>query len=236
MKNRMCELIRAGNDRGTAANLISEEFGVRVTGTQFKRLTNKSSVTYDPDFADQYIQAMADRDQADYDGRIRQAAGAPRQTTDAGHTRAHFITDDDLDSFLERVEEGIPRDMAAREIGTSLLQIQRRAGHDPDFAARFKQALDAGYPAYQDWLRAQAVEFIKSGNYNALRDQVLIHLPEADKLRTSKHEIGGLDGGNLKVFIDRVFHNLPKELQDQIIKAVEAGETPPELKALPGGA
>jgi len=217
-KERFLELTREGWNRSAAAKQVG------ATGTQFKRITNRTSSTHDPDFTVRYLDAIAHKHPSKDAPRPTDTVyPPPRTTTDAGHTLASYITEDEQARFLEQVAQGVPRELAAREVGTSLVQFNRLARREPGFAARFADAYAEGYPNYQDWLRAKPVEFISNGNYAALRDQILIHLPEAAALRTSRHEVGGVDGGAIKILIEQVLPDLPGELIDQLIAHVEAG-------------
>ncbi len=220
-KATVLNAIRDGKDRATAARLVGR------TGRQLRAMCNPHSPNYDPDFERGYLEAVAAAPPPGPRGRGDKRAEAPT-TTLRGFTKARYLTAEHLDEFLERVAAGEPRDLAARAIGTSVIQIRHREHSDPDFAQRLAEAYEQGYPHYQDWLRGKVVDFIEDGNYNALRDQMLIHLPEADKLRTSKHELSGPGGQPIQV-IKAVLHGLPRELIEKVIEAVEAGE---ERKAI----
>lgn len=221
------DAIRAGANRAEAARLIGQ------SGSRLRTMCNPNSNTYDPDFEQAYLAAIADAPPKPPGWANGPKADTPTKTAD-GYTRADHLTETDLEAFLEHVAGGMPRDKAAREIGTSMVQINRRANRNPDFAEALAAAYENGYPHYQDWLRAKVVDFINDGNYNALRDQVLIHLPEADKLRTSKHEVSGPGGEPIRV-LKAVLHGLPSELLAQVIEAVESGDEQEAIKMLNAG-
>lgn len=226
-RNTFLQAVRDGQDRGTAARLIGR------TGTQLKRLSNPDNASYyDAELHTGYLKAISERDQIDYKHRIRPPSHAPTPTvTVNGWTKAKFIPEEDLNTFLEQVAAGTPATVAARMINTTMMQINRRANTDQDFAAQLGEANKEGYPHYQDWLRAKAVDFIEDGNYPALRDQVLIHLPEADKLRTSKHEIGGPGGKPIELIQAVLSQHVPTELLDQLIEQVKDSEAQKQIEA-----
>ncbi len=129
------------------------------------------------------------------------------------------------------VRDGIPASTAAKEIEppTSITQIHRRAARDPDFAEELKAALEEGARSYKDDLRAEARRQAFAGDYRALKDQMMIHLPEARELMTSRHEIG-LDAA-LQILSPHLAA-LPKEMLDDLIARLEESE----MKALEPGA
>lgn len=212
-KERFLDLIRSGLDRGAAAQEVGS------TGTQFRRLVNPDSPRYDEEFALAYTEACEDR------GPVKREwtrpAATPRTTTEQGFTRADYISEDDLEEFLERVREGIPRDAAAREIGTSLGQIHKLASRSLEFAKELYEAYEVGLPNFKDKLRSKAYELAMDGNYSALRDLAIVHLEEYAVLQTKRHEIGAIGGGQLQVLIDSAFPNLPPELLDGLIRELE---------------
>jgi hypothetical protein len=213
--------IRSGDDRGTAAAKVG------ATGTQFRRLCNSSSPRYDADFAKAYDEACTERGPVKRE--LQRPLATPRTTTDQGFTKADYLTEDDQEEFLELVREGFPRDKAAREIGTSLGQIHRLANRSRSFAEKLRQAYDEGLPHFKDKLRAKAYEMAMEGDYRALRDMAIVHLEEYAVLRTQRHEIGGLDGGDLRLLVEERFRDLPPALLDGLIRELEA-QQPKQLE------
>jgi hypothetical protein len=127
------------------------------------------------------------------------------------------------------VAQGEPRDLAARKIGTSLHQINILARTNQDFAALLAEAYEVGRPLYQEWLRAQWRQRIEEGNWPALRDAIVTHLPEGAALRTTRHEIGGIDGAEIKMIVERVIPGLPLPVLEQMMRHLDEGEQPLEL-------
>ena len=225
-KERFLQYIRGGDDRATAAWRINPDF----TGTMFKRMTNAhSSKYYDPVFAAAYDEAVEARGPLDRDRQQIWSGGTRpdgRETTSNGYTKALFLGNDQLEQFLDLVRDGTQAATAARAIDppTSITQIHRRASKDPDFADAFREAKEEGHVAYKDALRAEATRQAFSGDYRALKDQMMIHLEEARALMTSRHEITGLDGGAIKLLAERHFSDLPPEMLDEMIRTLEEKE------------
>jgi hypothetical protein len=231
-KGRFIELIEAGHDRPTAAFMINHEY----TGSMFRRLCNPNSRQYyDPEFAERYARAIETRGPLDpyREFKVRSEFQRPLSLRSNGLTKAMHLTEQQLGEFLEMVSAGTQAAEAARLLSppTSITQIHRRANKDPEFAQAFEEARQEGYPAYQELLRAEAVRQAFAGDYRALRDQMLMHLQEAKVLTTSRHEIGGIDGGAIRILAERHFHELPPQMLDALIEMVEKRER----KALPGG-
>lgn len=225
-KERFLQYIREGDDRATAAWRINPEF----TGTMFRRMVNPHSrAHYDPVFAASYDEAVEERGPVDPDraqiwsGRRRPDS---RQTTIHGYTKSSYLSNDQLEHFLELLRDGVQAATAAKQIEppTTITQIHRRAGKDPDFADAFREAKEEGYSAYKEDLRAEATRQAFAGDYRALKDQMLIHLEEARALMTSRHEVSGLDGGAIRMLAERHFADLPAEMLDEMIRTLEEKE------------
>jgi hypothetical protein len=150
---------------------------------------------------------------------------APNPQTNFGYTKAKYLTDKQIDQILHLVAEGLPLAVAAREGGTSSHQFTMRANREPELKERLDRALEDGNPAFQESLRAKFWWHIfVDNNYKALKDAILMHTPEGDKLRTNRFEIGNTDGEALKVQYEIAFGHLSTaELRDQLAK-LESGE------------
>jgi hypothetical protein len=215
-KQEFLQHIRDGDDRAQAAIKIGS------TGTRLRKmLDNDQSASYDPGFAADYQEALAARDRDAYYRRKRGEHGEPSDVTLLGYKKASRLTPDELDRFLHLVRDGMPRDTAARQIGTSLVQIRMLVDREPGFAAAYRDAITEGQPHLLERLRAKAYDLAMDGDYRALRDLLLVHDPEFEKLRTSRHEIGGVGGGAVKV-LTAVLPDLPPQLLAQVIQEVEA--------------
>jgi hypothetical protein len=223
-KQRFLEYIRGGDDRATAAARTNPEY----TGTMFRRLCNeRNDKLYDHEFAVEYEKAVIERGPLDPNRqRVRADQESPRTTTASGYTRWTALTEEQIERFLELVQEGVPAAAAARNCDppTTITQMHRLRDSDARFAERFRVAKSEGYQAYKDDLRAEARRQAFAGHYPALRDQIMMHLEEAKKLMTSRHEIGGLDGAAIRVLAEQEFADLPKELLDQVIRELERKE------------
>ena len=224
-KTKYLNAIREGADNQAAAKAAGH------TATQMRRLRNETGAHYDHDFAVAYQQAVHERSANGYTGKHVAAEGQPATHTASGYRRWTILTDHDKQVFLDLVAAGIPRGLAARQIGTSLEQIDRLAARQPDFNAAYQQALETGYPHFQERLRDENVrQAFEENNYTALRDLLIVHLPEYDKLRTSKHEHGGIGGGSIKVLTATLGDiGLPPALRDELIQALEERQAQKQL-------
>lgn len=223
-KQRFLQLIRDGCDRATAAFDVNHAY----TGSTFRSMCNPQSPNYDAEFAAAYDDAVAERGPLDPNRahRVRSESRGPVTTNGNGFTKALFLSDDQLEQFLERVRDGQQAAGAARDIDppTSITQINRRASKDRDFSEAYRIAKEEGYVAFKENLRDEAVRQAFAGDYRALRDQMLMHLDEAKALMTSRHEVGGLDGNAIRVLAERHFHELPRDMLDQLIRVLEERE------------
>lgn len=223
-KERFLDYIRNGDDRATAAWRINPEF----TGSMFRSMCNPHSPrSYDPDFSAAYDEACDERGPLDPDRKqIWSGERESTSTTLNGYTKAMHLTEDQLDEFLDLVRDGMQAATAAKSVDppTSITQINRRAAKDRDFADEFHDAKNEGYEAYKEGLRAEATRQAFAGDYRALRDQLLMHVPEAKALTTNRHELGGLDGAAIRLFAEQNLADLPKELLEEVIKSLESGK------------
>ena len=223
-KERFLQYIRQGDDRATAAWRINPEY----TGTMFRSMCNpRSPRSYDAEFSAAYDEAVAERGPLDPDRQ--QVWGGEREstaTTPSGFTKATHLTGDQLEEFLDLVRDGVQAFTAAGQIDppTTMTQISRRAAKDANFADEFREARDEGLSAYKESLRAEATRQAFAGDYRALRDQMLMHLEEAKALMTNRHELGGLDGGAIRLLAERHFSDLPREMLDEMISTLERKE------------
>jgi hypothetical protein len=209
------DLTRRGWNRGAAAKEIG------TTGTRMRRMIDETCVTYDHEFALAYLDALANVQPDGTAPKPRDTHSSGSRThTSNGRKRWNALTEEEIDSFLERVSNGEHKYQVASDLGTSLGQIERLAANDPDFAAELAQALESGYPLFVDWMRSLAVKQAEKGDYKALRDLLVVHAPEYAVLRTTRHEVGGYDGGAIQV-ISEVFPSLPSHVLDGLIEAIE---------------
>jgi hypothetical protein len=214
-KQRFLDLTQRGWNRGAAAREIG------TTGTRLRRMVDDSCATYDHDFALAYLSALANvkPDGTAPQPRDTHSVGS-RTHTSNGRKRWNALTEEEIDTFLERVANGDHKYQVASDLGTSLGQIERLAANDPDFATELAQALESGYPLFVDWMRSLAVKQAEKGDYKALRDLLVVHAPEYAVLRTTRHEVGGYDGNPIQI-ISEVFPTLPSHVLDELITAIE---------------
>lgn len=216
-KDAFLDYLRIGKSPPDAAALVSEAY----TASMFRRLLSEKSTDYDPFFAAEYLRARAEgRKHAD----ARPESGKPRTTTMSGHVKADYLSPEMLDQFCEYVEAGVPAADAAQllEPRTSITQINRRAGKDETFAEAYAEARKAGYPAYQEGLRATIQRMADQGDYRAARDLAIIHLPEfRESFLTKKTEIMGGTTNEIRLLVQQVFPELSDGDLDMLINTVE---------------
>lgn len=201
--------IREGMSRPDAARAVNPAYSAGM----FKRLTNPGTRFYDHEFACEYHDALDTRQRPEH---------RPRPATLQGFARWQVLTEGQLHDFLELVREGVGAYEATRLLDppTSLGQIQKLCDNNPDFKNAFQEAASVGEVVYQDLLRAEAKRQAFAGDYRALRDQMIIHLPEArEHLMTTRKEIG-IDA-EIRVLAERHFPNLPKQMLDELIRQTE---------------
>lgn len=215
-KETYLALLRSGKMPPEAAQLVHKDF----TASMFRRLTNESSANYDPQFAADYLRARAEQRAH---SPARTPSAKPRTTTLSGHVKANYIPEETLDEFLEHVSNGVPlyEACAKLEPKTSLTQINRRAVRDPEFAERYAEAKEEGYPQFQEGLRAQIIKLAHAGDYRAARDLAIIHLPEFKQLTTQRHELTGEAGAAIRLVAAQALPELPQEMLDSLIEHVE---------------
>ena len=234
-KERFLAYIREGDDRSTAAWRINPDY----TGSMFRRLCSPRSKNYDADFAAAFDEAVEERGPLDPSRqKVFPTTGrGGSSTTSSGFTKADHLTEDQLDRFLEKLRDGERKATAANELDppTSITQIHRRASRDPEFAKDLREAEEEGYNAYAESLRAESARQAFAGDYRALRDQMIMHLPEArEALTTSRHEVGGLDGAAIRLLAERHFSDLPPEMLDEMIRTLEEKELGGSKELEPG--
>lgn len=151
--------------------------------------------------------------------------GVTKETA-GGFTKAAYLTEEEIEGILERVTEGCPMTLACREFGTSTTQFHRRCRREPELEQRRLQALAEGREQYQELLRNEAFHqaFVEK-NYKALRDQMLMHLPEAQTLGIAKHLHAKLDPEELRAMAARQLGELNDEELAQVIALMERGKT-----------
>lgn len=217
-KEAFLALLHAGRDPAAAAKIINPAY----TGSTFRRLTNETNPNYDAQFAADYIRARADFRRQNLN-RTDYVPNQPKTTTLSGHLKAAYLTEEMLEGFLEMVAQGIPLTDAVKKLDppTSLTQIHRRASRDELFAEAYAKAKEVGYPIFQENLRAEAVRQAFNGDYRALRDQLVIHVPEFRQLMTQKHEISGETAVAMRVVAQKALPDLPDEVLQNLIEHIE---------------
>lgn len=148
---------------------------------------------------------------------------AASMVTASGFTKQKYLTEEQIEEICNLISEGIPQVEAAKRCGTSSLQFTRRARKDPEVKKKLEAAKDEGRPEYENALRAEAYfqAFVEK-NYKALRDQLLIHLPEYAPLTTHRIEVGNIDGESFKLAAMKALGpDISTEELDLVIKIFE---------------
>lgn len=148
------------------------------------------------------------------------------QETRAGFTRANHLSSEQLESILEHVREGMPMTFACREVGTSSTQFLRRCRREPELEARRMKAIEEGREPYQELIRSTAFdEAFVQRNYKAIRDQMLMHLPEASILGMQKHLISAMDPDDFRMMAARQLGDMSDEDLKTFIEIMERQKT-----------
>jgi hypothetical protein len=222
-KARFLELIREGFDRPGAARRTNPEH----TGRMFALLVSQNSIRYDHEFALAYDQAVIDRGPRFHRTRHK-AWRQPRLNTMHGNRRSVYISDEEIEQFIDAVRNGIPLKTAADQIGTSLWQLNLLAENETEFAHAMAEARRIGYPIMQENLRAEAQRQAFNGDYRALRDLAMIHLPEYAPL--AKNLKGDQPVVDWKALIREKMADLPPAVLDEMIRMIEQEQ--PEQKEI----
>jgi hypothetical protein len=113
----------------------------------------------------------------------------PSTTTPQGFTKAKYLTDQQIDTYIEALREGKSLAEAADLGGSSQSQFRTRCTREPELKQRVEQAMEEGLPAYRDRLRSvRDWHIFEDKNYKAWRDTAMVVLPEYEVLRTTRFE------------------------------------------------
>lgn len=155
------------------------------------------------------------------------------KTTSQGFTKAKHLTGEEIEGILDLVAEGCPMELACREYHTSTTQFTRRCRRDPELEKRRLDAITSGREPYQELVRSEVFHqaFVLK-NYKALRDLMLMHLPEAQTLGISKHLHANLDPEEFRAMAARQLGELSDADLAAFIEILERSKT----GELPAGA
>ena len=113
----------------------------------------------------------------------------PGTTTLQGHTKAKYITDDQIEQFIEGLHEGKTPQEAALDAGSSLTQFRWRYEKEPALEERVKQAVADGRITFMERLRAMLHwHLFVDKNPKLLRDALMVYDPDFQVLRTQRFE------------------------------------------------
>lgn len=104
-----------------------------------------------------------------------------------------MFSEEQLDTFLADIAQGIGRAMAARRIGStgSAMRALCNPERDPEFAARYRDAEAEGRVFYEDRLKAEARTRALGGSDRLLEVELATHAPEYEHLRRDRVRVNG---------------------------------------------
>jgi len=154
------------------------------------------------------------------------------------------MTKEIRNEFLELIREGKHPKEAAQAVGGFYWQFARlcnvaNRAYNPDFARAYREALAEGHPAFLDRIRHLQITAAENGEYRAIRDLVIMHLPEGEKLSSKKVEVRDGDLDALKaaaLALDRSkVTDAEMELMISILEKATRGEEEPTKLELVSG-
>ncbi len=112
------------------------------------------------------------------------------ETTALGFTKATHLTDDQIDQILSAISEGQDPVQACLDAGTSHGQFRKRCDRDTAVGERAMEARIDGNPELLAKARSMFhYHVFERKDYKALRDFLLVHDPDWEKLRTQRFEV-----------------------------------------------
>lgn len=130
------------------------------------------------------------------------------------------ITTEQQERFLEHVQEGMNRQQAAEQVGSTGTRFKFLCNRDPAFDRRYKLALVEGQGEMTERLERCAVELALGGHWPALKFMLTTYGDAFAWARSAKVEVGG------SVEITAIAGVLAKYLStdeyDRVIEAVES--------------
>lgn len=152
-------------------------------------------------------------------------ASTPK-TTSRGHTKAVYLSEQQLDEIIEGVRHGLPVEVACREAGTSASQFRTRRQREPELDDRYKTAYAEGYENFQSLIENEVFHqaFVEK-NWKAVEKLAMVHLPAWAVLRTQRYEHTGDYTLKLQQEWDQQFGDMSlAEIQARIKFLEQAGE------------
>lgn len=124
----------------------------------------------------------------------------PIKRSYGGYVHWTSITQEMVDEIARMISEGIPRHEASHQMGTSNTQLYRYERRHPEAAQQLYEAAQEGREAYKDHIRSDMWfhAFVEK-NYKALQTLGIAELPEFEHMRSTRLEIGNVDGESFKM-------------------------------------
>jgi hypothetical protein len=116
-----------------------------------------------------------------------------------GFTKAAALTDEQIDLIVSQIAEGHDPVQACLEAGTSHGQFRKRCERDDEVGQRANEARLNGNPELLAKARSMFHWHVfEKKNYKALRDFLLVHDPDWEKLRTQRFEVDHQVSGEIE--------------------------------------
>lgn len=104
-----------------------------------------------------------------------------------------MLGDEQIDTFLNLIREGVGRALAARRIGATGSQMRAlaRPERDPEFAALYDAAEKEGQAYYEDRLKGEARSRALGGSDRLLEVELATHASGYEHLRRDRVKVNG---------------------------------------------
>lgn len=128
-------------------------------------------------------------------------------------------TDEQKAAFLEHVREGMNRQQAAEEVGSTSTRFKFLCGRDPSFNREYEQARIEGRGELSERLERCAVELAMGGHWPALKFMLTTYGEQFAWARSAKIEVGG--SVEITAIAGVLAKYLPPDEYDRLLETVE---------------
>lgn len=129
------------------------------------------------------------------------------------------LTAEQREQFLAHVREGMNRQQAAEEVGSTGTKFKFLCNREPSFNRLYEEALVEGRGALTDRLERCAVELALGGHWPALKFMLTTYGEAFMWARSAKVEVGGTV--EIQAIAGVLAKYLPPEEYDKLIDTVE---------------
>jgi hypothetical protein len=130
------------------------------------------------------------------------------------------LSEEQRETFLEHVREGMNRQQAAEAIGSTATKVKFLCARDGNFNRLYEEARREGRGSLVERLERCAVEMAMGGHWPALRFMLTTYGEQFSWARSSKVELGGTVEVHAVAGI--LSRYLPAEMYDELMKIVES--------------